>query len=65
MAKKCNYTVCIKLYLFFLYISEVKKPGPADYSVTNTNLKQSPKYTCRSKVKTSYPDSVTYDKGKT
>jgi len=52
-------------YLFLTNIAstESKRPGPADHSVKHVNLPSRPSYTCRKRVKPSYPDSVTYDRG--
>ncbi|XP_052284361.1 sperm-tail PG-rich repeat-containing protein 2-like isoform X2 [Dreissena polymorpha] len=43
-------------------VDEPPTPGPAYYYVKHVNLMKNPEFTCRQRVKASYPDSVTYAK---
>ncbi|WAR25068.1 hypothetical protein MAR_010772 [Mya arenaria] len=60
---KCESTMTYILTIPFTSVKiHPSNPGPADYHVQHVNLRKNPHFTCRRRVKTSYPDSVTYDR---
>ncbi|XP_053377786.1 uncharacterized protein LOC128547922 [Mercenaria mercenaria] len=56
-----KYKAVTLTYRWFETDEDSTQPGPADYNVKHVNLKKNPSYTCRQRVKPSYPNAGTYD----